>query len=201
MGAGEVPCRLRRVQGGHWVDDRQPDLRDDQAGHVGLRPAGEPEAVDDRRVATVGLEEDPGWRGPRVETEDDRRLHRLLPGGLQLASAEPGQEPDHQGLRTPHDLLQVRNETREEDVRDGPDVLLVEDPLRRQRRLQLEPVRPSPGQVRPRLSPSWCRPRQPPRRRGLSTTSSSTMNFRYLYCYCISFVLLFKGANRYNKIP
>merc|ERR1712165_308977 len=28
---------------------------------------------------------------------------------------------------------------------------------------------------------SWCRPRQPPRRRGLSTTSSSTMNFRYLY--------------------
>merc|ERR1712012_1226803 len=25
-------------------------------------PAGEPEAVDDRRLATVGLEEDPGWR-------------------------------------------------------------------------------------------------------------------------------------------
>ena len=38
------------------------------------------------------------------------------------------------------------SETREEDVRDGPDVLLVEDPLRRQRRLQLEPVWPSPGQ-------------------------------------------------------
>ena len=38
------------------------------------------------------------------------------------------------------------SETREEDVRDGPDVLLVEDPLRGQRRLQLEPVRPSPGQ-------------------------------------------------------
>merc|ERR1712045_693236 len=67
-----------------------------------------------------------------------------------LASAEPGQEPDHQGLRTPHDLLQVRHETREEDVRHGPDVLLVEDPLWRQRRLQLEPVWPSPGQVRPR---------------------------------------------------
>merc|ERR1712039_1158983 len=111
----------------------------------------QPEALDDRRVATVGLEEDPGWRGPRVETEDDWRLHRLLPGGLQLASAEPGQEPDHQGLWTPHDLLQVRHETREEDVRDGPDVLLVEDPLRGQRRLQLEPVRPSPGQVRPRV--------------------------------------------------
>merc|ERR1719245_2679630 len=67
-------------------------------------------------------------------------------------SAEPGQEPDHQGLRTPHDLLQVRHETREEDVRDGPDVLLVEDPLWGQRCLQLEPVRPSPGQVRPRRS-------------------------------------------------
>merc|ERR1711994_1099242 len=60
--AREVPRRLRRVQGGHWVDDRQPDLRDDQAEHVGLRPAGEPEAVDDRRVATAGLEEDPDWR-------------------------------------------------------------------------------------------------------------------------------------------
>merc|ERR1712228_525971 len=66
--------------------------------------------------------------------------------------AEPGQEPHHGGLWSPHDLLQVRHETREEDVRNGSDVLLADHPLRQQRRLQLEPVRSSNGQVRP------CRP-------------------------------------------
>merc|ERR1712233_149978 len=49
-----------------------------------------------------------------------------------LAPAEPGQEPHHQGLRPPHDLLQVRHETREENVRDGSDARLADHPLRQQ---------------------------------------------------------------------
>merc|ERR1711936_1493947 len=68
---------------------RQPDLRPHQAGHAGLFPAGEPEAVDNRHLAADEPEEDPGWRGPRVEAEVDWRIHRLLPDCLQLAPAEP----------------------------------------------------------------------------------------------------------------
>merc|ERR1712066_371758 len=137
------PTPRLRVQDGHWLDDWQPDLRPHQAGHAGLFPAGEPEAVDNGHLAADEPEEDPGWRGPRVEAEVDWRIHRLLPDCLQLAPAEPRQEPHHQGLWSPHDLLQVRHETREEDVRNGSDVLLADHPLRQQRRLQLEPVRSS----------------------------------------------------------
>merc|ERR1719331_953025 len=94
-----------------WTTDIwQPDLRPHQAGHAGLFPAGEPEAVDNGRLAADEPEEDPCWRGPRVEAEVDWRIHRLLPDCLQLAPAEPRQEPHHQGLWSPHDLLQVRHE-------------------------------------------------------------------------------------------
>merc|ERR1712024_241649 len=80
-------------------------------------------------LAAAEPEEDLGRRGPRVEAEADRRIHRLLPGRLQLAPAEPRQEPHHQGLRPSHDLLQVRHETREENVWDGSDVLLADHPM------------------------------------------------------------------------
>merc|ERR1712037_221818 len=82
--------------------------------------------------------EDPEWRQKLIGGYTDC---------YQLASAEPRQEPHHQGLRSSHDLLQVRHETREEDVRDGSDVLLADHPLWQQRRLQLEPVRTSHRQV------------------------------------------------------
>merc|ERR1712088_771353 len=62
---------------------------------------------------------------------------------MNLRKTLAGEDPHHQGLWSPHDLLQVRHETREEDVRNGSDVLLADHPLRQQRRLQLEPVRSS----------------------------------------------------------
>merc|ERR1711918_75139 len=141
-----------------------------------MGPAGEPEAVDNRHLAADEPEEDPGWRGPRVEAEVDWRIHRLLPDCLQLAPAEPRQEPHHQGLWSPHDLLQVRHETREEDVRNGsctpglpPSTATATTSTGASSVFQLTSTTVPP-------SPSWSRPKPPPRRRSSSTTSSSTTN-------------------------
>merc|ERR1712008_439122 len=76
-----------------------------------------------------GPEPDGGRPGLGLEEQDGPGLHRLLPDRLQLARGVPQQEPCHQGVRPPHDLLQVRHEKREEELHEGPDVQVVDLPL------------------------------------------------------------------------
>merc|ERR1712110_1243560 len=87
--------------------------------------------------------EDPEWR---------QKLIRGYTDCYQVASNWPQQSLDRNPITKVfgrHMIFFKCAKTRKENVRDGSDVLLADHPLWQQRRLQLEPVWTSPGQVRP----------------------------------------------------
>merc|ERR1711918_214989 len=86
--------------------------------------------------------EDPEWRQKMISGYTDC---------YQVASNWPQQSLDRNPITKVfgrHMIFFKCYETREENVRDGSDVLLADHPLWQQRRLQLEPVRTPNRQVR-----------------------------------------------------